>query len=145
MARRSKILGVPRLRRKLKRIDPEMRKEVAVAVDSTAKRLLAEMQTRVPVSEQLRRLKFGHLRDMLQAKSARNGLSARVGLLSKQSQQAGYYWRFLEYGTVKMPARPFVTPSVMVAEQEWQPKIRSAVDVALLRTAQSEPIEAGTE
>jgi hypothetical protein len=44
-----------------------------------------------------------------------------------------------------MPARPFVTPSVMAAEQEWQPKIRSAVDVALLRAAQSEPIEAGTE
>ena len=32
---------------------------------------------------------------------------------------SGYHFHFLEWGTVKMPAQPFVTPTV----EEWRPKV----------------------
>jgi HK97 gp10 family phage protein len=50
--------------------------------------------------------------------SASTGLNGRVGF----SDRDAFYWRFVEFGTVRMPARPFVRPA---AEAEAEPFVRS--------------------
>lgn len=143
MVRRSKILGVPRLRRKLKRIDPGMRQEIPDVIGETLDLLISSMRAAVPVSATPKGR--AHLRDLLTAKIARTELSGRAGLLGRNAERAGYYWRFVEFGTVKMPARPFVRPAILEAEQAWPARIRAAVDKALERAARSEPIGPGSE
>lgn len=44
------------------------------------------------------------------ANTTRNRRKGRAGKLYEQSGWA-YYWRFLEFGTKKMAARPFLTPA----------------------------------
>jgi HK97 gp10 family phage protein len=70
----------------------------AVAKSTTA--VSQRMQAGVPVRE-------GLLKSSIRAElPRRNGLSGRVVI-----DPRAYYWRFLEYGTVKMAARPFVRPA----------------------------------
>jgi hypothetical protein len=141
MARRSAFLGVARLKRKLARIEPMMREEIPAAIEDTAKRMLSSMQTRVPVSVVPRR--GYHLRDLLEMRVAKNELSGRVGLVRPVTQRLGFYWRWVAYGTVKMAGRDFITPALLEAEQNWPRRIRPAVDKALKRVIQSEPIDPG--
>ena len=52
-------------------------------------------------------------------------------------QKDAYYWRFLEYGTVKMPAQPFVTPAKerhnATKDQVMKEKFGKAFEKALAR------------
>jgi HK97 gp10 family phage protein len=50
--------------------------------------------------------------------SASTGLNGRVGFASKDV----FYWLFVEFGTVRVPARPFVRPG---AEAEAEPYVRA--------------------
>lgn len=50
--------------------------------------------------------------------SSSTGLNGRVGFASKDV----FYWRFVEFGTVRIPARPFVRPA---AEAEAEPYVRA--------------------
>ena len=58
----------------------------------------------------------GTLAEAIAQKSGRGGKSRvlyRVGVEggAKKNEATPYYWRFLEFGTVKMPARPFMRPA----------------------------------
>lgn len=131
MAVRSQIVGVPRLRAKLRRIDPELRAEIPEALEKTGADLLTDMKAHVPVSPG----PGPHLRDALRMRTAKNELSTRVGLLYRRDQRRFYYWRFLNYGTVKMSAKPFLEPALLRIEPEYAARIRAAVDAALKRAA----------
>ncbi len=54
--------------------------------------------------------------------SASSGLNGRVGTNSKDL----FYWRFVEFGTVKMGARPFFRPA---AEAEADSYVRAMADI----------------
>lgn len=51
------------------------------------------------------------------AKYANTRSNRRKGLVGKtyQKQDTAFYWRFLEFGTEKMPARPFLRPAFEAA------------------------------
>ena len=133
MARRSQIIGVPRLRRKLARINPDAREEIADVIDETSTALLADMKAHVPVSADPG--PQGHLRDALTMRIAKNQLSGRVGLVTPTLQRRHPYWVYLEFGTIKMAARPFAVPAIVRAEASYALRIRQAVDVALQRAS----------
>jgi len=65
------------------------------------------------------------------ANTKRNRRQGRVGKLYEQSGWA-HYWRFLEFGTKKMRARPFLTPAAEArgpqAAQVMIDETRSAID-----------------
>ena len=92
MARRSQLIGVPRLRRKLARIEPESRVEIVAVLNRTAERMLADMKCAVPVSDEPG--PQGHLRDAMRYRVAKSGLHALVGLLTPRERRAFRYWRY---------------------------------------------------
>lgn len=52
--------------------------------------------------------------------SLSNGLRGRVGFSEKVP-----YWKFVEYGTVKMSARPFIRPSVEAESESFVQGMRA--------------------
>lgn len=70
------------------------------------------------------------------ANTKRNQRKRRVGRLYEQSGWA-YYWRFLEFGSKKMAAKPFLTPAAEArgpqAAQVIINETRTAIDRALKR------------
>lgn len=112
------------IRRKLKRVDQEVLKQVTDTLDAAAKMLLVEATARVPV-------KTGKLRDSLSIKKARDGLSAKVGVLGKAAGKRAFYAKWVEYGTKKNPARPFIGPAKAIVRHHYYRMLRQAVYRAL--------------
>lgn len=57
---------------------------------------------------------------------AAKGLKAEVvaGVLSGATKKVAGYARMIEYGTARMPARPFLRQTVSESEDEWRKQIR---------------------
>lgn len=72
MARRSKVQGVTKLRRKLRRIDPEATRELRAALANAAARIEATATQLVPVDT-------GDLAGSIEHLISRDGLSAVIG------------------------------------------------------------------
>lgn len=64
---------------------------------------------RFVVSVRGRRARYGDTRE--------NRRAGRVGKTYQRDGEA-FYWKFLEFGTAKMPARPFIQPSFAARAQD---------------------------
>lgn len=87
------------------------------AVQSAAADVIAKSS--FAVAQRMRslvRVRTGRLKSQIVSSSS--GLNGRVGFASKDV----FYWRFVEFGTVRVPARPFVRPA---AEAETEPYVRA--------------------
>ena len=108
MARKSRITGVSRLRRKLRRFDKAVLAEIREVVAEGGELIRNEAIKRVPV-------KTGNLRDVLRHRSAvairGDRLSVKVGVRTKSLMKRGFYAMFVEFGTKSVPARPFLVPA----------------------------------
>ena len=119
---RSGLSGVSNVRKLLRRLEPELTSDVREAVEASAGILLRAMLARTP-------RRSGTLAGELRIKYGRDRLSARVGVIGKRSLRRAWYARFVEYGTVDIPAQPFMIP----AAEEVAPKIDRIVDAAIDR------------
>jgi HK97 gp10 family phage protein len=132
----SSLRGVPRLRRKLRRMEPEVRASVAAAVLEGAEEIRDEAKRRVPTDT-------GSLRDYIQVVrgASSDRLSWRVGVpvpktrRGKPKRQWPFYAIFIEFGTVRMRARPFLFPAFEARKRAVFARIRKAVDRALAKVA----------
>lgn len=61
-------------------------------------------------------VRTGFLRDSIHKEEVRSGLVATRGV-----QVDAPYWVFIEFGTVKMSARPFITPSMETIRTRFIP------------------------
>lgn len=118
----------------------EISDEVRVAVKDGAERVLFEMKARAPYDEEswlwsVKGRPRKHLRDQLEAKIAKNGLSARIGLLGKRVASEFFFWRYLEFGTKKMEKRPFAFPAWRSVREHVRRGVREATVSALRRVA----------
>lgn len=68
----------------------------------------------------------GKLRAALTWKSRPSTLSAIVGI-----EKAAFYWKFPEYGTVKMPARPFIRPAKEAMAADHDARLQQAIEQSL--------------
>ena len=50
--------------------------------------------------------------------TVRHGKKYRFQGKKKNLSQDAWYWRFIEFGTIKMAARPFLRPALEVKRQE---------------------------
>lgn len=144
MARKKQLFGASKIRKKLLRMPEEIQAQVRGAVKRGSEEVLFEMQKRAPVSmdpvpygvDGLPRL---HLRSQLEAKIAKNGLSARVGLLGTRVANVFFFWRFLEFGTKKMDARPFAFPAWRAVRDKIRRDIRNSTVCGFRTVARSNP------
>lgn len=150
---RSGVLGLSKLRRKLRRIHQTMPNEIKPVMEKHANAMLADMQANAPRDT-------NRAANALQARVRPDGLSARVGLLTPARQRKFWYLRFAEKGTkggpVKVrrqsvlsngtevfgtevmippqPATPFITPAFDRQREamlrDVQAAIRSTIDKA---------------
>lgn len=126
-----KIDGLKELQNALEQLPKEIQgRPLRSAVSAAAKVVVDDVKTRVPVGE------TGNLKTAVyRYRSRRNSATGREtffvgirqgkaqykdtaynrrkGRVGKSYKTAGeaYYWRFLEFGTAKMQARPFLRPA----------------------------------
>lgn len=137
---KSSYRGVNKLRRTLRRIDqamgPGTTKPVQREIADGADRILARMLSRV-------RRRTGRLAGLLRRRVARDGLTARIGLLTKRAERLGFHARFQEFGTrgsperniPPQPADPFIGPAVDAEAPGIVRKARRAIDQVLRRAS----------
>lgn len=152
------IKGLKELQEALNQLPEKIQgRPVRSAVGAAAKVVMDEARRRVPVdSGQLKKAIYrGRSRSMSargketyvvavrkgKAKYANTQKNRRLNRVGKNYQTRGeaYYWRFLEFGTAKMPARPFLRPAFESKKEEavmvLQQKLLEAID----KTARSLP------
>lgn len=101
-----KVHGLDELKTRLKRLERDVQNKIArKAARLAAKPILAEMRQRVPVDTGGLRRRLG-----IRIKKTRLGPVAIVGPRGRS-----HAW-FLEFGTEKMHAQPFVAPAVRATE-----------------------------
>jgi HK97 gp10 family phage protein len=117
--------GFAELAERLKNLPDDVRdKTVRAAVTSGAKTIRDEAKRRVPV-------RTGTLRDSIAVRADRkkpDEIRVKVRLRSK-----GFHGRFLEFGTVKMRARPFVRPAFDAKRDDVLETIKDALVKRLRR------------
>jgi HK97 gp10 family phage protein len=116
------------LRKKIKRLEPEARQGIKDAMTEVADEILAEAKSRVPVDT-------GTLKKKLTRQVSRDGMSAKVGVRTKAAKRKAYYGKFIELGTSKMPAQPFLTPAFEVVRPKAKVKLKKEIDATLTKVA----------
>lgn len=104
-----KLEGMESLMRAVTESPKELKRWSSDAVRQSTWAVADTMRKRVPVRD------GGLLRSIEAIVPVATGLTGRVMIGAE-----AFYWRFLEYGTVKMSARPFVRPA---AEEESNPYV----------------------
>lgn len=121
---RSRMTGATRLRRKLRRFPEEATAEVRTAISEAAEAVHAEALGRVPVDT-------GTLARNLSYRVSKDGLEARVGILGAKAKREAYYGGFVEFGTSRKPARPYLRPALEQERAHFRPRINKAVTAAV--------------
>ena len=107
--------------KKLQRIEPSIRKDIKRDLREAAAPIIAAIRGRAPISDRAHRrgsivYRPGNVRRSIQVLPLRRTRNAvLVGPRARGGTPDGYYARFLEFGTVKMSARPFIDPAVQAS------------------------------
>jgi HK97 gp10 family phage protein len=109
----TQLVGFEQVRAAVKRVPYEAR---VVLSDVIAKTTFAVKQRAIVLVPK----DTGQLRTAITSSS--RGLYGRVEV----RDPASYYWRFLEYGTVRMAARPFVRPAAELETNDFTERVRRA-------------------
>jgi HK97 gp10 family phage protein len=129
MSRAKGYANVGRLRRLLRRLPDDITAKVKDAIAEAAQLVQAEAEASAP-------RETGRMAGEISAKTSRDGLSAKVGFLGVKSvKRRAFYAKFIEFGTSKMPAKPFLFPALERSRAEISGRIRAAVNDALIRAA----------
>ena len=126
--RRSGIKGVNRLRRTLRRLPDAVTEDIRNEIIYAAKLVHATALQTVPA-------KTGNLASLLSWKTSRDGLSARIGFIGRKATRKGFYARFLEFGTARTAARPFLFPALESERDHIVKRLRRAVRKTLIRVS----------
>jgi HK97 gp10 family phage protein len=118
MANRSEVMaleGMEHLQDMLKAAPDALRDHVSKAIARSTVAVSQRMQALVSVREGVLK------REIHTSLPRRGGLTGRVLI-----GPLGFYWRFLEYGTIKMAARPFVRPAAEHESSAFVDNVRDA-------------------
>lgn len=120
---------LPALSKKLRRMPAEIAQPIKDEVMHLAEAIAADAKARVAVDT-------GLVRDTIKARKVGPGFAAKIGIMGVRDRKKAYYAMFVEFGTKKMPARPFMTPAFEANKAEGIERIGAAVDKALAKVAQ---------
>jgi HK97 gp10 family phage protein len=128
---RSKVVGGSRLRRKLRRFEPELRSELAREMQAIGQEFEDELSARAPKDE-------GNLAEAAHHVVSSDKMGVAIGYskdkpgFKRQWKRGGFVALFQEFGTSKHAAQPFIRDA-------WRAKVESAldrIDAARRRTVQ---------
>lgn len=132
MAYRAKFLGREAVMRKLNRMVPDAEKELAAAQIDVAREAASRIAMRAPVG--VTGDYKGSIEADLIANRPKNEL---VGAIKETKDKnatgvfAKWIWRFLEFGTVNMAARPHIFPTWRAYRKTARRKMAAAVNKAV--------------
>jgi len=115
-----KLEGVDDVLDAFDRFDKESRVNLRRAVRRNANVLRKAIRERAPVDS-------GNLRDSIRARYDKDGFGADVG----PTRPKGSHAHLLEFGTVKMSARPFITPAAEEQRNKYSNDIKNAIRGAI--------------
>ncbi|WP_084439265.1 HK97-gp10 family putative phage morphogenesis protein [Sphingobium sp. TCM1] len=143
---RFQMTGWDELKRGLEQLGPELATKAGKsAIRAGAKTLAEEVKAATPVGDddtsrsyrtksgQSVTVDYGHMRDNIKVKMGRPKKAFNV--VAHVTFGSAFWARFLEYGTVKMMARPFAKPAFDNATVLMLEKIKSQLGVSMERLA----------
>ena len=129
------VQGIEQVRRRLvDELPVKIRAALEAAMLESADRIVAGAQLRVPVDE-------GEVRDSIRHHGVKEGkrgglyVAITAGDKSTQTDEKGKLYqvaRLLEFGTVKMPAQPYMLPSYRTNRRSAQLRMRRAIRDAIM-------------
>lgn len=129
------VEGIEKLRRRLvTELPKNVRAAVEAAMIESADRIVAGARLRVPVES-------GRVRDSIRRTDVREGrrgglfVAITAGDATTQTDEKGRRYqvaRLLEFGTVNMPAQPFLLPAYHVNRKAARQRIRRAMRDAIM-------------
>ncbi|HJV73167.1 MAG TPA: HK97-gp10 family putative phage morphogenesis protein [Noviherbaspirillum sp.] len=113
------------------------------ATSSAAAIIRNEARAKAPVDtgEMRRDIQIKRERDTKGEMSAkysvfvRSGKKSRLSGKSRDVQKDSYYWRFVEFGTAKMAAQPFMRPAFETKKEAAVAQIGAALDAGIQKAA----------
>jgi HK97 gp10 family phage protein len=94
------IKGLDKALKKIKNLPDEKRAGLKGVIEENAKIMEDDQKQNVPVDE-------GETKESIKTNVLNKGLTAHIGPMGKK----GFKKHWLEFGTVNMPAQPFIRPS----------------------------------
>jgi HK97 gp10 family phage protein len=129
------VTGIDKLQRRLvDELPKKMRAELEQAMVESADRIVTGARLRVPVET-------GAVRDSIRHGGVKEGkrgglyIAVTAGDRSTQTDESGKTYqvaRLLEFGTVDMPAQPYLLPSYRANRKQSQQRIRKAMRNAIM-------------
>jgi HK97 gp10 family phage protein len=122
MADTQNLTGFDELAKKLKELGPKVAKNgLRRATSAGAAIVRNDARTRAPVDtgEMKRDIMMKRERDVRGGDTTgtvytvyvRSGKKSRMAGKKRNVDRDSYYWKFIEFGTAKMPAKPFLRPA----------------------------------
>jgi HK97 gp10 family phage protein len=94
------------------------------ALTSAALPIVREAQDKIPIAHQSYKLYGGDsadpgwLRQQIVRKKVKNSNNSAEVVVTIKQQKESYFWRFIEFGTSKLPAHPFLRPAFESKQKE---------------------------
>lgn len=125
---RVELVGLKEANAALRKLPEFARLEAQQVMDETAFQVASKASALAPARSAT--AKHGiHLKDAIRWKRRKNG--SVVGV-----DPRAFHWKFWEYGTVKMPARPFFRPAADALRGSHQKQMAEALTRANTKMAQ---------
>lgn len=115
---KTQVIGIDKYRTGIAVSLAEQRRDLNAGLRASAEELAREIQVACPVGT-------GALRDSI--KVVETGVLAHPKVEIRIGDKATYYAPFVEYGTSRMAAHPFVRPAVETFRRKYQGMIESMV------------------
>lgn len=117
--------SLDRFERKMLQFDKDAKKKGRDLVKTAATELRNDIRLDAPIDTGTlsRSIYVKVLRDRFGYPTAAD-VRIKTGRKAQKKKKDGFYWRFIEHGTVKMPARPFVKPAI----ERFKPKLKAHYD-----------------
>ncbi len=128
-----KVIGLREANRSLKQLPPEAQAGAQHVFDVTAFHVSTAAASHAPRSvDGSRGHPPGFLAASIRWESRPRSLAAVVGVAA-----AAFYWKFVEYGTRKMAARPYLRPAADANRFDHQSRLVDALSRAASKIARS--------
>lgn len=141
MATYAKVIGRPKLRKKLEALVAVGRDEIRRAMETSADEIVALAKNLVPVDK-------GDLKDsigwtwgkapkgaMTLGKVQSDGVESEFTITIYAGNSEAYYARWVEFGTQKMGAQPYFYPSYRALRRRSKSRVTRAVTKAIKKVA----------
>lgn len=120
------VIGLKEANRALKRLPEFAKANVQQTINVTASQLYRAASLKAP-------RRTGLLRASLDWQARPRSLSAIVG-----ARTVAYYWKFVEFGTVKMAARPFLRPAAEALKADHHARMVQTLEKAARQTERAQ-------